>query len=410
MPPRTRRQAKRAVPPGGGSGGGIESLPDGVLEHILGFLPSAEAVRTSLLARRWRHLWKSATGVRIGCHDGEQLLSVQELRNLVNHLMILRGGAPLDTCELTFGDFGENFGSHDDVSHVNLWFRQAVMCKARVLRLVSLSGCWLELDNLPLMSEHLTTLQLYGVRLHSKLLNFSRCLALEYLEIEYCNLSRVTEISSNSLKHLCINDSVLPHDPRTRIYAPNLVSLRLDVLRYRTPMLSSMPSLVEAFIKIDMECSDCCDAENYETCDCESCGMADGSSNCVLLKGVSDAKTLTLISIPEMFVFKRDLRWCPMFRKLKTLLLNEYWCVPNDFVALACILEHSPVLEKLTLQLFSEGLERKVEMKLCVSSTKRSPAISEHLKKVELKCEVVDDRVLKVLKFLCTYNICFSFE
>ena len=48
----------------------------------------------------------------------------------------------------------------------------------------------------------------------------------------------------------------------------------------------------------------------------------------------------------------------------------------------------------------------KVEMKLCVSSTKRSAAISEYLKKVELKCEVVDDSVLKVLKFLSTYNIC----
>jgi hypothetical protein len=36
------------------------------------------------------------------------------------------------------------------------------------------------------------------------------------------------------------------------------------------------------------------------------------------------------------------------------LSLNEYWCVPDDFSALTCILEHSPVLEKLTLQLFCE--------------------------------------------------------
>ncbi|WVZ53580.1 hypothetical protein U9M48_004498 [Paspalum notatum var. saurae] len=377
-----------------------------IYPYILGFLPSPEAVRTSLLARRWRHLWKSATGLRVGCRNGKELMSVEEAWSLLNHLMILCGGAPLDTCELTFDDFGEQ----DDVAHVNLWFRQAVMCKARVLRLHILSGHWLELDNLPLVSKHLKTLHLYGVRLHSKLLNFSRRLALEYLDIECCNLSTVTKILSDSLKHLCIDDSVLPHDSRMRIQAPNLISLCLDVLRYRIPMLCSMPSLVEAFIKIDMGCSDCCNAENDETCDCESCDMADGSSNCVLLKGVSHAKNLALISTPEMFVFKKDLRWGPMFRMLKTLLLNEYWCVPNDFVALAYILEHSPVLEKLTLQLFSERLEHKVKMKLCVSSTKRSPAISEHLKKVELKCEVIDDKVLKVLKFLCTYNICFSFE
>jgi hypothetical protein len=44
------------------------------------------------------------------------------------------------------------------------------------------------------------------------------------------------------------------------------------------------------------------------------------------------------------------LKSCPTFNKLKTLLLNAYWCVGPDFDALTCILKHSPVLEKLTLQ------------------------------------------------------------
>lgn len=39
---------------------------------------------------------------------------------------------------------------------------------------------------------------------------------------------------------------------------------------------------------------------------------------------------------------------CPAFRKLTTLLLNE-WCLAADFGALSCILQHSPVLEKLIL-------------------------------------------------------------
>jgi hypothetical protein len=37
---------------------------------------------------------------------------------------------------------------------------------------------------------------------------------------------------------------------------------------------------------------------------------------------------------------------------------------------------------------------------------KRSTAISEHLKKVEINCQKVDGTVLKVLKFLCAFNIC----
>ncbi|GJN28192.1 hypothetical protein PR202_gb16289 [Eleusine coracana subsp. coracana] len=45
----------------------IDALPVIVLEHILGFLPAQEAVQTSVLARRWRHLWKSATGLHVSC-------------------------------------------------------------------------------------------------------------------------------------------------------------------------------------------------------------------------------------------------------------------------------------------------------------------------------------------------------
>ncbi|CAO2141078.1 unnamed protein product [Urochloa humidicola] len=98
-----------------------------------------------------------------------------------------------------------------------------------------------------------------------------------------------------------------------------------------------------------------------------------------------------------------------MFTKLKTLLLNDYWCVPGDFRALACILEHSPALEKLTFQLGREWLKH-VEMKFRIIPMKRLAAISEHLKIVKFNCEVVDDRVLKIMKFLCAFNICFSLD
>jgi hypothetical protein len=105
--------------------------------------------------------------------------------------------------------------------------------------------------------------------------------------------------------------------------------------------------------------------------------------------------------------------------------------VGPDFSALTCILKHSPVLEKLTLQLVSEvyllqtdidglvslfilvnfflllsqGLRTNVEMKGSYSSTERSTVIPQHLKIVHVKCYVVDEKVAKVLKFLCTLNL-----
>ena len=53
------------------------------------------------------------------------------------------------------------------------------------------------------------------------------------------------------------------------------------------------------------------------------------------------------------FIYRRDLACCPIFGKLKTLLLNE-WCAAVDLGALVCILQHSPILEKLTLQLHKD--------------------------------------------------------
>lgn len=57
------RNGKKLLVPS--SRDGIDSLPDGMLEHILGFLEAQEAVRMCVLAKCWRQLWKSASAMRI---------------------------------------------------------------------------------------------------------------------------------------------------------------------------------------------------------------------------------------------------------------------------------------------------------------------------------------------------------
>ncbi|KAF7086633.1 hypothetical protein CFC21_089919 [Triticum aestivum] len=100
----------------------------------------------------------------------------------------------------------------------------------------------------------------------------------------------------------------------------------------------------------------------------------------------------------KRFIYRWDLECCPIFDKLKTLSLNEWFTT----IDLLCILQHSPVLEVLTLQLGSTekfvratGAEEKIEQSFVCS----------HLKVVNIECRKVDEGVHKILKFLSTCGI-----
>ncbi|TVU25923.1 hypothetical protein EJB05_28444, partial [Eragrostis curvula] len=382
----------------------IDALPDGVLERVLGFLPAEDAVRTCVLARRWRHLWKSAASLRVVSTGGQFLEPSDKHREFMDHLLLGRGGAALESFEFRIGDDYVVLLSEEDVLSFESWFRHAVTSKAQVLRLP------------PLVSKHLTRLELSFVEVEGSFLNFSGCPNLEHLEFKSCSLSfGSTKISFQSLKHLSITccrlGSIMDLDSRIRITAPNLVSLVLDNCFGLTPILESMPSLMEASVRICDSIDRCqlWDA-NYWECNCKSCDTHGGGTSCVLLNGLSEATSLMLISETTMCIFRRDIKRCPIFSNLKNLWLNDYWCIPEEFSMLTCILEHSPILEKLTLEFVSGKHKLELEGNISSTDTERSATISEYLKKVKVKCSFVDDIVISVLKFLHVTDICFRYE
>ena len=216
---------------------GIDVLPDEVLQHILGFLEAQESVRTCVLARRWRHLWKSATGLRIAADEGKFLGSVEKLCDFVDSLLRHRGGSPLHTCKLRFTSFGQVMSDclykHDDrlMRLVNTWFWHAVRCQVRVLSLKAY-------DTSRFLHE--PTLALEDRPIDSRHLNFSNCPSLEHLNFSNCP----------ALEHLnfqsCYFES--ENDSRLHICAPSLVSLLLDDIWGLIPSLASMPSLLKAAV------------------------------------------------------------------------------------------------------------------------------------------------------------------
>jgi len=108
-----------------------------------------------------------------------------------------------------------------------------------------------------------------GVAFEENFLILSDCPALEQLEIENCDLTVVNKISSESLKRLSLTNCAFSESFRTRIHAPSLVSLLLDDIWSKTPVLESMPSLVDASIRIGENNVDSCD--NCDSGDCSSC-------------------------------------------------------------------------------------------------------------------------------------------
>jgi hypothetical protein len=85
----------------------ISALPDAMLQHVLSFLQAQEAVRSCVLARRWRYLWKSIPVLRLtGCRP------VMESREFMDYLLVLRDRSPLDACLLNFSEFLEGDGHY----------------------------------------------------------------------------------------------------------------------------------------------------------------------------------------------------------------------------------------------------------------------------------------------------------
>ncbi|CAN6374688.1 unnamed protein product [Urochloa humidicola] len=443
----------------------LSELPDDALHHVLFFLPSDDAVRTSVLARRWRHLWKSARSLRVtrrrelsggsggcrwpppwGCPWTESTLT-----NFMNHLLLIRGSAaaPLDRCEITCG-FLHNDDDYDlPASHkhkrdeelnraAGIWIRHALsVCHARVLRvhLIGRRRLCLDAGSLAAGASLLKTVELKKARLTESSLDFSGCPVLKYLKMISCEI-QADRICSPSLTRLCIDGCSFHAETRTRVSTPRLVSLWLTVSSGSAPVLESMPVLVDANVRIedwshDMCSHNVCSNSGYSnehgghgskdgcfcvdesgsgmyledlTC-CDKCyGSDDGSS--LLLEGLSSATELQLISDPRVFIFRKDCKSpTTLFNRLKTLLLNE-WFMAVDLGALVFFLHRSPVLEELTLELgHCETRHPVVETDKSYSPTEQLFVISKQLTVVEIKCTEENEIVKKLLILLTTNGV-----
>ncbi|RLM68943.1 F-box/LRR-repeat protein [Panicum miliaceum] len=379
----------------------ISNLPECILLHILSLLPAQDAVRTSLLSKGWRHRWLSAPGVRF-LGTGGWAGGVARFDSFVNALLA-------QSCDFDLHlhldlDWPSEEAAAEPLG--NGWIRHALHRRVRELRFrvrITPSEFLFMLEARPLASQHLTRLELVGVQGNAAVLDLSGCPALEHLKMEKCHVCS-SEIRSPSLEHLSIRRCNFHSNSRTAMLFPSLVSFEFASNSGRAPLLGTMPSMETATVRFDHFHYDRC--KNGLLYDCGDVAFAgcyyyyyrpDGYG-CVFIHGLSEATDLKC-----QLILIWDLDWCPIFSKLKTLVLDK-WIVPADLSALIWFLHHASILEKLTLKI-SEVCSNSIEMEGSCKPIMEQSASPSHLQIVEIICNDVDGIVLKILKVLNTNGV-----
>lgn len=161
-----RRRNKKGKVPVASEGGEdrISDLHDDLLLRVLSLLPAHEAVRTCVLSRRWREVWKSTRILRFT--KAEAWGSAVRFNKFVNDLLSFRGNVPLEefvfktylySPQMTSNAFGDR---EEPVRYAKTWIQYALTRDVQVLRVLVNARDRSLLLNTPVISRHLRTLEL----------------------------------------------------------------------------------------------------------------------------------------------------------------------------------------------------------------------------------------------------------
>ncbi|KAJ1692643.1 hypothetical protein LUZ63_009341 [Rhynchospora breviuscula] len=237
----------------------ISPLPDCVLSSMLSLLPIKDAVRTSVLSSRWRHLWKATPlhldDVFLGPDNPDRDVGPwgHWTRQAVTSIFASHHGPVETLCLSRFDEsafhpemnlFVESAVQRGSIRQLTLVSKSSVPFSSYQLPLsllncdslhhLSLYRCWFPQALPPSMFPNLKELRLSGVPLPNDLLRIllSECQSLETLNVVYNSLDPVLSISSPRLRKLVFK--LLYFKELIIKDAPNLESLMFNFDDYTT--------------------------------------------------------------------------------------------------------------------------------------------------------------------------------
>ncbi|XP_021736866.1 F-box/LRR-repeat protein At4g14103-like [Chenopodium quinoa] len=403
----------------------ISGLPDNILGHILSFLPTKNAVGTSVLSHRWKYLFTLITnfdfderdlfssrgGFRSQYSNGSGTFKI-----LVNRTLML--------CKATkINKFRVKCARDSDCSNVNSWIEFALL---RGVSELSVSTHQFESSALPrqlFFCETLVVLKLSGrfeIKLHeSHILPHLKFLQLKSSSVKFadnCSLNRLISgcpmledmvlkgswedfstinISSPTLRSLTLNFREVFMDGKHRtnvvLDLPNLLHFKyVDYLAIHYSM--NFNSLVDARIDISLDLENLLEVSEV-FCD----------SMIELLHGVSSAEHLYLDGKCMEALSCGDQFKLPTFNRLICLIID--WIgYANWRRVLPEFLHSSPVLDCLV---FPGGLLHRADdddyddKYFWGRLRKPPPCLSTHLKIIFIdKFHGEFDEELKIAKYL----------
>nr|XP_025876531.1 putative F-box/LRR-repeat protein At5g38386 isoform X1 [Oryza sativa Japonica Group] len=375
----------------GGREDRLSDLPEGVLHRVMSFLDSRQAVRTCVLSRRWRDVWRTVPRVHADFCDftlnwtsdddevDEAAVAEDEVvfNRFVNRLLELRD--PNASIRSFFLRFCRSDGGDDGSAEGNRWISYALQKNVRILE-VSVLSYALELDHSVFSSRYLRTMDFSNVVMNQgffKQLEMG-CPELEELFLDECFIVD-DEISSQTLKVLTLDATHFCCGFKTSISSPSITSLALHYPMSGKPVLNDMEALVSTSMLL-------CHVKDDDFAANDLRDYLWSLYNVEILDFSYHGKKLTM---------ENNLQLCPKFINLVSLTLGP-WCLDANFYGLIVFLQNSPILEKLTLEL---AMYRTGKLQRIIGQIEERSFTCEHLTSVEVICLEDDPLVNDVVNF-----------